>query len=414
MVAESRSSVHQSRPAAAIAVAGIGAFLCSLDSALNVAFPAISADLGVSPRQVALVIVFYHVPIGILTVIGGLLGDRFGHRRVFACGVWTSALAFPLCGLAPDYGFLLAARAVQGAGAGLVFGTAPALVALTLVPGRRGQGLGVLNVAAGVGLATAPLIAGVLVDAFGWRSVFLFRVPLSVVVLGALAWAPGAPAGPRRPGDGAPSTDPRPPVSAAVWLACAAAVIANAASFPIYVFVPYFLIDAARRSATLGGAVFATVPLSTSLGGLSGGWLTRRVAPRQLVVAGLAVETVGLLAITTLEPTSPVAWTVLALSLTGVGLGLFQVPNMTLVMAALPDRNQGLAGGMISAMRTVGVLAAALLSPLLFAARQSAHRSTVGDDAASFAAAFTDTFAVCAALGAAGLALAIVLRRLSR
>ena len=133
-----------------IAVSALGAFLCSLDSALNVAFPAISADLGVSPRQIALVIVFYHVPIGILTVLGGMLGDRFGHRRVFASGVWTCAVAFPLCGFASDYGWLLAARVVQGAGTGLVYGTAPALVTLGLVPSRRGVGLGVLNFAAGV------------------------------------------------------------------------------------------------------------------------------------------------------------------------------------------------------------------------------------------------------------------------
>ena len=61
-------------PRSIIAVSALGAFLCSLDSALNVAFPAISADLGVSARQIALVIVFYHVPIGILTLIGGVLG----------------------------------------------------------------------------------------------------------------------------------------------------------------------------------------------------------------------------------------------------------------------------------------------------------------------------------------------------
>src|SRR5215470_828132 len=112
----------------AVWLASFGVFVCSLDSALNVAFPAISEAFGVPPEPVALLIVFYQVPIGILTVLGGLLGDRFGHRHVFAAGVWTSALAFPLCGLAPDFTAFLAARAVQGVGAGLVFGTAPALV----------------------------------------------------------------------------------------------------------------------------------------------------------------------------------------------------------------------------------------------------------------------------------------------
>jgi MFS family permease len=431
MVPERRPSVHPSRSRAAVAVSALGAFLCSLDSALNVAFPAISADLGVSPRQIALVIVFYHVPIGILTVIGGLVGDRFGHRRVFACGVWTSALAFPLCGLAPDYELLLAARAVQGAGAGLVFGTAPALVTLGLVQERRGLGLGVLNFAAGAGLAISPLIAGVLVEAFGWRSVFLFRVPLAVAVgivihsVGGLAQGPQPPRPSEHPGEAVTLDRPlwrprhgphRPPpsplhLSPALALGNVLAVIANAASFAIYVFVPYYLIDVARHPATIAGVMFMTVPLSTSLGGLAGGWLTRRFEPRHLVLAGLVLETVGLFAITTLQDGSPVAVVIVAFTLTGFGLGLFQVPNMALVMAALPDRNQGLAGGMISAMRTVGVLTAALLSPWLFAARQISHRPNVTDPSALFLAAFSDTFLACTFLSASGLALALMLRR---
>jgi MFS family permease len=425
------STAHPSGPRAAIAISGLGAFLCSLDAALNVAFPAISADLGVTPRQIALVIVFYHVPIGILTVIGGLLGDRFGHRRVFAWGVWTSALAFPLCGLAPDYGWLLAARVVQGAGAGLVFGTAPALVTLGLVRARRGLGLGVLNFAAGTGLAGSPMIAGVLVDTFGWRSVFLFRVPLAVIVGAVVAYV-GGPATPteaaRRPehpdaagarpggdgrvrGDERPAAGQKPSLSPALVLGNGLAVMANAASFAIYVFVPYYLIDVARHPATIAGLIFMTVPLSTSLGGLAGGWLTRRLEPRRLVVVGLTLETAGLFAITRLQDGSHVAAMVAAFVLTGFGLGLFQVPNMTVVMAALPDRNQGLAGGMISAMRTVGVLTAALLSPWLFAVRQTTHQALQADPSALFLAAFSDTFLVCTLVAASALTLAVVLRR---
>ena len=414
MVPHDRSAVHTSRPGTAIAVSALGAFLCSLDSALNVAFPAISADLGVSPRQVALVIVFYHVPIGVLTVIGGLLGDRFGHRRVFACGVWTSALAFPLCGLAPDYAFLLAARIVQGAGAGLVFGTAPALVTLALAHSRRGLGLGLLNFGTGAALAIAPLSAGFLVEAFGWRSVFLFRVPLALVVGVVVGYLGGLtrdrPPGPRR------AERPGADVALlhilrqrALMLGNVLAVLANAASFSIFVFVPYYLIDVVGYSAGLAGAIFMTVPFSTSLGGLAGGWLTRRFEPRHLVVAGLALETVGLATIATLQAGSHPAVMIAGFVLTGFGLGLFQVPNMTLVMAALPDQNQGLAGGMISAMRTIGILTAALLSPWLFASRQALHQAEVISAAAVFLAAFTDTFIACAVLATCALALSLLL-----
>ena len=388
---------------AALLLASLGAFVCSLDSALNVAFPAISVAFGVAPGRIALLIVFYHVPIGVLTVIGGLLGDRFGHRRVFACGVWTIALAFPLCGLAPDFTFLLVARAVQGVGTGLVYGTAPALVTLALAPARRAAGLGMLNVAAGVGLAVAPLIAGVLVDAFGWRSVFLFRVPLALGA-GVVALLP-LPASRRE----ASAPFDVPTLSLRLALCNALAISANAASFSTFIFVPYYLVDVVRYPASLAGVAFMAVPLSASLGGLAGGWLTVRFAPRHLVVAGLALETVGLFAITTLDAARSLLAIVAALGASGLGLGLFQVPNMALVMAALPDKSQGLAGGMISAMRTLGILTTSAVAPWLFAVRQASQQHAAGGPAALFVAAFSDIFLASTVLAACSLALALLL-----
>jgi MFS family permease len=389
--------------ASAVWLASLGAFVCYLDSALNVAFPAISTAFGVGPDRIALLIVFYHVPIGVLTVLGGLLGDRFGHQRVFACGVWTSALSFPLCGLAPDYAWLLAARAVQGVGAGLVYGTAPALVTLALARDRRAPGLGVLNVAAGAGLAIAPPIAGVLVDAFDWRAVFFFRVPFAVAA-GLLALRP-LPTMRRDPW--IPSGVPT--VSLRLALYGVLAVLANVAFFSVYVFAPYYLVDVSRYPATLAGAIFMMVPLSTSLAGLAGGWLTRRYRAASLVVAGLAFEAVGLSAIAALDVGSGVLAIVTAFALTGWGLGLFQVPNMALVMRALPDYSQGLAGGMISAMRTVGIVTAATLAPWFFATRQASYAPGGGAPARLFLAAFSDTFLASAIIAVAGVVLALVL-----
>lgn len=392
--------------ASAVWLAALGAFICSLDSALNVAFPAISSAFAVAPDRIALLIVFYHVPIGILTVLGGLLGDRFGHRRVFACGLWTTALSFPLCGLAPDYALLLAGRAVQGVGAGLVFGTAPALVTLSLSRDRRAPGLGVLGVATGAGLAVAPLLAGLLIDAFGWRSVFFFRVPLALAAA-LVVWrrppravTPRPPARPERMRD-------VPHVSTRLVLRDVLAAAANCAFFSTYIFVPYYLVDVARYSATAAGVIFTMLPLCTSLGSLAGGSLAGRFSAERLVVAGLGLETAGLCALTAVDVASGALLVAVGLALTGGGLGLFQVPNTALVMAALPDRSQGAAGGMITAMRTVGIVTAAFGGPRLFAAREAAHAASGGPE--RFVAAFSDTFLVSAVLGAAGLALAVAL-----
>lgn len=389
--------------APAVWLASVGAFLCSLDSALNVAFPAISTAFGVAPGRIALLIVFYHVPIGVLTILGGLLGDRFGHRRVFIWGLWIVAIAFPWCGLAPDYTWLLLGRIAQGVGTGLVFGTTPALVTLALTLERRAPGLGFLTLAAGAGSAVAPMIAGALVDGFGWRAVFLFRVPLALAVA-ALALRPLRTT--RRlagTGAGVPAVSPR------VVLCDGLAVAANVAFFSIYVFGPYYLVDVVRHSATVAGVLFMLVPLSTSLGGLAGGWLTRRFSAERLVVAGLALEAVGVSAIATLHAQSGPLAIAVAFALTGGGLGLFQVPNMALVMGALPDRSQGLAGGMIAAMRTVGIVTVSLTAPWFFARRQAGHAA--GEPAAAFVGAFSDTFLASAAVATCAFLLAALLLR---
>ena len=200
-----------------------------------------------------------------------------------------------------------------------------------------------------------------------------------------------------------------PTLSLGLALSNVLAVAANVASFSTYIFVPYYLVDVVRFPASLAGVAFMAIPLSMSLGGLAGGWLTVRFAPRLLVVAGLALETFGLAAIAALDGGSGLLTIVPALACTGLGLGLFQVPNMALVMAALPDASQGLAGGMVSAMRTVGILTTATLAPWFFAVRQASHRPIVGEPAALFVAAFSDTFLASAALATCTLGLALLL-----
>src|SRR5216684_2631759 len=84
--------------------------------------------------------------------------------------------------LAPGLGWLLAARVVQGFAGGLVYGTAPGIVTLAVSPERRGRALGTFNAAIAFGFALGPFPAGALVDAFGWRAVFVARAPLALIV----------------------------------------------------------------------------------------------------------------------------------------------------------------------------------------------------------------------------------------
>ncbi len=390
----------------------LGAFLCSLDSALNVAFPALIKYFGLAPRHLALLIILYHIPIAIFTIVGGMAGDRFGHARLFLAGTLLCVAAFPLNGLAPSFGWLILGRVVQGAGAGLVFGTTPALITLGVRQELRGLGLAFLSGAAGVALAVAPVVAGLLISISNWRSVFLFRVPIALGLLGlALTYLPGTP---RHMPDARARLVP--PLSIALLAYDVATLLANAAFIVLYVLGPLYLADVLACSTTATGVLFMLVPLGTVLGGLVSGSSIRRLNPSVPVLVGLALEALGLALLGGVGAPPSRVQTALGFVVAGFGVGAFQVPTIATVMGLVPDKIQGFGGGMISTMRTLGIVLGATLAPWLLESRETIHRATGaisrGDTpypvSAVFATAFGEVLlgATLVTLAALGLAVA--------
>jgi predicted MFS family arabinose efflux permease len=206
----------------------------------------------------------------------------------------------------------------------------------------------------------------VLVDAFGWRSVFHLRLPLG---LAALAWAwvvmPTAPAA-RAPR----LVAPRDLVRRAVVLPGALSFTANAGSFAIWLLAPFYLVSARGMDASAAGLLFMLTPLGTTLAAPLAGRLADRAGAAMPVVSGLALEAAGLALLSRATPESTVVLVAAALFVAGFGLGMFQVPNMAVVMAAFPSSQQGAAGGFTFLARTLG--SAGVLG--LFLRRASSRR----------------------------------------
>jgi MFS family permease len=351
-------------------IAGGGAFVVSLDSIMNVAFPAIAASFAAPPEQMRWVIICYVGTYALTAFAGGALADRVGHGRVFRAGLALSAVAFAVAGLAPTFGWLLLGRVLQGLGGGCVYGTAPGIVTLAAAPAARGRALGFLGAAIGLGLSVGPLAAGVLVDTVGWRAIFHVRVPLAVLAFGAaLAGLPAASA-PRAPKLVAVAEL----VRARVLAASALAFVANAGIFSIWLLAPFYLVVARGLDASAAGALFMLTPLGTALAAPPAGRLADRVGPRALITVGLALEALGLGLLSRAEAATPIPVLALALLAAGFGLGLFQVPNMAVVMAAFPSAQQGAAGGLAFLARTLGTVAGVAVLAQLFGAR----RVTIG------------------------------------
>src|SRR5262249_57376122 len=114
--------------------AAAGALVVSLDSMMNIAFPAIAAAFAVPPARVRWVIICYVLTYAITSFVGGAVADRIGHVSVFRAGAALSVVAFVMGGAAPSFDWLLIARVVQGFAGGLIYGTAPALATFGAPP----------------------------------------------------------------------------------------------------------------------------------------------------------------------------------------------------------------------------------------------------------------------------------------
>ncbi|WP_374777861.1 MFS transporter [Streptomyces sp. NBC_01310] len=160
----------------------LGSTMAMLDSTVvNVALPRIGQDLDADLAVLQWTVNAYLLTLAGLILVGGALSDRFGRRRIFVLGVVWFAVGSLLCGMAPNAGVLIAARALQGVGAALLAPGSLALIQGSIQAGDRGRAVGLWSGLGGVGSAVGPFLGGWLVDGPGWRWVFLLNVPVAAV-----------------------------------------------------------------------------------------------------------------------------------------------------------------------------------------------------------------------------------------
>ncbi len=182
MPASQRSTTY--RETAILAATIGGSAMAFIDgSVVQIALPAIQADLGADFTTLQWIVNIYVLFIGALVLVGGAYGDVLGRRRVFAAGTAVFVLASVLCGLAPGSLWLVAARALQGVGSALMIPQSLAIIAAAFPEERRGRAIGTWAAASALTTALGPTLGGVLVDLFSWRAAFLINLPVGLVVL---------------------------------------------------------------------------------------------------------------------------------------------------------------------------------------------------------------------------------------
>jgi EmrB/QacA subfamily drug resistance transporter len=167
-----------------LSLAALAAFTTALDTlVVSTALSTIRIDLGASVEQLEWTVNAYNLPFAVLLMTAAALGDRLGRRRVFAAGVALFTLASAACALAPGIGALIAARAVQGAGAAAVTTLALTLVSAAFPPARRGSALGVFFALNGLAVAGGPLVGGAVTVGIAWQWIFWLNVPVGVALV---------------------------------------------------------------------------------------------------------------------------------------------------------------------------------------------------------------------------------------
>jgi EmrB/QacA subfamily drug resistance transporter len=167
-----------------------GLFMIMLDNTVvNVALPSIQRALDAGQSELEWVVVSYALTFATFMLTGGKLADYFGRRRLFIIGLATFTLASLACGLAPNAGFLIGARAVQGLGAAIMNPATLGIITATFPPRQRGMAIGIWAGVSAMALAIGPLLGGLITDHIDWSWIFFVNIPVGVLGIVVARWA---------------------------------------------------------------------------------------------------------------------------------------------------------------------------------------------------------------------------------
>jgi EmrB/QacA subfamily drug resistance transporter len=446
----------------ALGLASVASFIVVLDLlVVATALSTIRRALGASIEQLEWTVNAYTLTFAVLLMSAAALGDRFGRRRVFAVGLGLFAAASAACALAPDVGWLIAARAVQGAGAATVMPLALALLNSAFPPERRGWAMGIFGGVTGAAATVGPVLGGAITQGLAWQWIFWINVPIAVLAIPLVLLRIPESYGPRArldlPGLALGSGAALGLVwglvrgNSAGWgsaevvtaLAAGAALVAGFVAWELRARSPLLPMRLFRSrvfsagnaaifflNASLTGAVFFMAqflqislyqgPLDAGvrllpwgitpfLVGPRAGALADRIGTRPLMVTGLFLQAAGLGWIAAVaRPGLAYALLIAPMVIVGCGFSL-ALPAMTkAVVGSVAPADIGRASGTFTTMRQLGGAFGVAIGVAVFAAAGSYA------SASAFSDGFVRAAWVTAGLALAGFAVAVTLPRRRR
>ncbi|UNO40879.1 MFS transporter [Streptomyces sp. MST-110588] len=417
-----------------LAAITLGNFMLLVDvTIVNTALPRMADGLHASFTSLQWVLDIYALALAALLMVAGSAADLYGRRRVYLAGLTVFALASLACGLAPDESVLIAARAVQGAGAAAMFATNTPLLMATYHGRDRGVAFGVWGGTSGAAAAVGPVLGGVLTEYLDWRAIFLVNLPVTALAVwitvrsvreshgdrtARIDW-PGAASftvcagaltyGLMRGGEEgwteagtltalgvavlallafvAVERGARKPLldlallrrpSFAVLMA--AALLLQAAAFPYLTYVGLWTQNELGLSPVMAGLAVLPMAAASLVVGAVGGRLLHRAAPALPLAVGLLLIGAGpLVHLALLEDGSSWPALVPGLVVSGLGVGLAMPVLVAAALGAAPPARAGMASGAVNTFRQLGyALGIAILGTVFARALRGASAGSAG------------------------------------
>ena len=415
----------------ALAGLSLSMLLSALGTSItNVALPTLAQVFAASFQQVQWIVLAYLLAITTLIVSVGRLGDLTGRRRLLLAGIFLFTMASVLCGMAPTFWLLIAARAMQGLGAAIMMALTMASVSETVPRAKTGSAMGLLGTMSAIGTALGPSLGGILTAGFGWRWIFFINLPLGLLTLllvhrylpsdcqvlkkerkgfdplGTLLLAVtlAAYALSMTLGRGsfgllsvallltallsaslfvlaeAKATSPliqlamfrNPTLSAG----CAMSALVTTVVMATLVVGPFYLAGALALDAARVGLVMSSGPVVAALMGVPSGRLVDWLGAHRMTIAGLIVMVVGSSILSLVPMRFGVPGYIIPLVVMTAGYALFQAANNTAVMMDLQGDQRGVISGLLNLSRNLGLITGASLMGTVFAVASATNTAT--------------------------------------
>jgi len=441
----------------------VGLFMIMLDNTVvNVALPSMRASLHMTLSELEWVVAGYALTFAAFMLIGGKLADFVGRRLIFAVGLVVFTGASLACGLAPNGGFLIGARVVQGLGGALMNPATLSIITATFPPRERGKAIGIWAGVSAMALAIGPLVGGLLTQHVNWNWIFFINVPVGILGLLAIpvfidesrdtsvdqrldvpglatsglglfaltyafieansyGWASGRIVGAfvvaalalitfvlLERNQRAPMLDLSLFRNRTFSGANSAMLFVGLAMFGTFFYVSLYMQNVLHYSPVQTGASFLPMTLLIILIAPRAGALTDRVGSRWLVAAGMSLLAVMLFYYTQLGANESF-WVLLpGLLLGGTGMGMTMTPVTAAAMSAVAVDKAGVGSAVLNSARQVGgSLGIAVMGAIVAAGISSSVRA--GDpQPIAYLHGFHDALRVGSALCVAGAVVAVL------